>query len=147
MDKSYWRNAGWKLCGSGGRCGHNICSGDGMRLITISNEKLLRVTEASPDCMAALRTVAQEATENYMIFDIDSPGYKSFAEKHRGNHVRGLGGVTLLVAQSFFRCESYDGPARGVGDLIARATSAVGIKPCEGCKKRRKKLNQLVPFR
>jgi hypothetical protein len=35
---------------------------------------------------------------------------------------------------------------RGLGDVIARATSAVGIKPCGGCKQRQEKLNRLVPF-
>ena len=35
---------------------------------------------------------------------------------------------------------------RGLGDVIASATKAVGIKPCGGCRKRQEKLNQLVPF-
>ena len=35
---------------------------------------------------------------------------------------------------------------RGLGDVIASATKAVGIKPCGGCKKRQAKLNALVPF-
>jgi len=30
-----------------------------------------------------------------------------------------------------------------VGDAIARATKAVGIAPCGGCEKRRKRLNRL----
>lgn len=34
----------------------------------------------------------------------------------------------------------------GLGDVIAIVTSAVGIKPCEGCKERQDKLNKLVPF-
>ena len=34
----------------------------------------------------------------------------------------------------------------GLGDVIARATSAVGIKPCGGCQKRREALNKLIPF-
>jgi len=37
-------------------------------------------------------------------------------------------------------------PARGVGDLIARATHAIGIKPCGGCKKRQAALNRALPF-
>ena len=34
----------------------------------------------------------------------------------------------------------------GLGDVIARATSAVGIKQCGGCKKRQEALNKLIPF-
>ena len=35
---------------------------------------------------------------------------------------------------------------RGLGDVIAGITKAVGIKPCESCEKRRDKLNELFPF-
>jgi hypothetical protein len=38
-------------------------------------------------------------------------------------------------------------PMRGLGDAIARATTAVGIRPCGGCKKRQEALNRLVPFK
>lgn len=34
---------------------------------------------------------------------------------------------------------------KGAGDLVARATSAVGVKPCGGCNKRKKKLNAVLP--
>lgn len=34
----------------------------------------------------------------------------------------------------------------GLGDLVARATKAVGIKPCGGCQKRKQRLNRLVQF-
>lgn len=44
------------------------------------------------------------------------------------------------------RCDRYDGPARGVGDLVASATKAVGIRPCGRCQKRREALNAAVPF-
>jgi len=37
-------------------------------------------------------------------------------------------------------------PMRGLGDAIAAATTAVGIKPCGGCKQRQATLNKLVPF-
>lgn len=33
----------------------------------------------------------------------------------------------------------------GLGDLIAKATEAVGITPCDGCKKRKEWLNTLFP--
>ena len=35
---------------------------------------------------------------------------------------------------------------RGLGDVIASATKAVGITPCGGCQQRREALNRLVPF-
>ena len=35
---------------------------------------------------------------------------------------------------------------RGLGDVIAAGTSAVGIPTCRGCQKRREALNRLVPF-
>jgi len=44
--------------------------------------------------------------------------------------------------------EVTDAPAkmRGLGDVVAAATKAVGIKPCEPCRKRQEALNRLVPF-
>lgn len=33
-------------------------------------------------------------------------------------------------------------PSRGFGDTVAKMTKAVGIKPCGGCKKRRRKWNR-----
>ncbi len=33
----------------------------------------------------------------------------------------------------------------GVGDVIATATTAVGVKPCGGCAKRKAALNQATP--
>jgi hypothetical protein len=36
--------------------------------------------------------------------------------------------------------------SRGVGDTIAKLTKKVGIKPCGGCKKRRAKFNDALPF-
>ena len=34
----------------------------------------------------------------------------------------------------------------GLGDVIATITTAIGIEPCEGCEKRKEKLNKLFPF-
>ena len=44
------------------------------------------------------------------------------------------GKAKQIVAQSI----SYARP----GDLIAKATSTIGIKPCGGCKGRQQRLNQ-----
>ena len=35
---------------------------------------------------------------------------------------------------------------RGLGDMVAAVTSAIGVKPCESCKQRRDAFNLLVPF-
>jgi hypothetical protein len=34
----------------------------------------------------------------------------------------------------------------GLGDVVAAATKAIGIKPCGGCQRRREALNKLMPF-
>lgn len=36
--------------------------------------------------------------------------------------------------------------SEGLGDTIAKITTAVGIKPCGGCKERQAKLNAAVPY-
>ena len=35
---------------------------------------------------------------------------------------------------------------KGLGDVVATITTAVGIEPCEGCNKRKDQLNRLFPF-
>jgi hypothetical protein len=35
-------------------------------------------------------------------------------------------------------------PSRGLGDVIAKVTNAVGIKSCGGCKSRQKQLNKVL---
>lgn len=40
-----------------------------------------------------------------------------------------------------------DEPSRGVGDTIAKATKAIGIKPCGGCRKRQELLNKVLPYK
>lgn len=37
-------------------------------------------------------------------------------------------------------------PSRGLGDTIAKLTSAIGIKPCDPCKKRQELFNKLWPY-
>ncbi len=34
----------------------------------------------------------------------------------------------------------------GLGDVVKKVTTAVGIKPCSGCQRRAQFLNQLVEF-
>lgn len=58
---------------------------------------------------------------------------------------RGINGgpIPLVVCNA---CPQYDGPIRGLGDMVAKATKAVGIKPCEGCNRRRAALNNAISF-
>lgn len=35
---------------------------------------------------------------------------------------------------------------RGVGDVVARATNALGIRSCDACKQRQELLNSMFPF-
>ena len=37
--------------------------------------------------------------------------------------------------------------SRGLGDTIAKATKAIGITPCGGCKQRQAALNKLIPYK
>jgi len=37
--------------------------------------------------------------------------------------------------------------SKGLGDSIAKLTTSIGIKPCGGCKKRQKKLNNMFPYK
>ncbi|MEU3602545.1 hypothetical protein ABZ714_28105 [Streptomyces sp. NPDC006798] len=34
----------------------------------------------------------------------------------------------------------------GLGDLVSRATSAAGVRPCGGCARRARRMNQWVTF-
>lgn len=46
------------------------------------------------------------------------------------------------------KCQACNGQPklRGLGDAVAKLTSAVGVKPCAGCHKRQAKLNAAIPF-
>ncbi|WP_020675568.1 hypothetical protein [Geopsychrobacter electrodiphilus] len=45
------------------------------------------------------------------------------------------------------RIVTSSGSSRGLGDSIAKLTSALGIKPCGGCKKRQAYLNKKMPYK
>ena len=52
-----------------------------------------------------------------------------------------------LTASDWTRIRSeYATGLRGLGDVVAAATKAIGIQPCGGCKKRQDWLNRAVPF-
>lgn len=44
-------------------------------------------------------------------------------------------------------CTGTEARSRGLGDSIAKVTTALGIKPCGGCKERQALLNKLVPYK
>lgn len=44
-------------------------------------------------------------------------------------------------------CMMYDGPPRGLGDVVAKVTKAVGIKPCVPCRERQAAMNRAIPFK
>ena len=57
-------------------------------------------------------------------------------------------GVTAATANHQSQVSNLQStPARGLGDVVAKMTCAVGIKPCGGCKKRQATLNHLFPFK
>lgn len=53
------------------------------------------------------------------------------------------------------RCEGYDGPPRGMGDVVHVVTKFTGIAPVVkaitkgkcGCAERRAKMNESMPFK
>ena len=53
--------------------------------------------------------------------------------------------VERAVAEFVGLSVDFPGKVRGLGDVIAMMTTAVGIKPCGGCKKRQAALNRMVP--
>ncbi len=57
--------------------------------------------------------------------------------------------ATVVISYVTERLEigTKDTPSRGLGDTIAKIAKAIGIRPCGGCKKRQKKLNELIPYR
>jgi hypothetical protein len=67
-------------------------------------------------------------------------------------------GRDIRAHQEAMYCPHPDGPkfgtgeypigweARGLGDVVAKITHAVGITPCGRCRKDRVRLNKAVPF-
>ena len=60
---------------------------------------------------------------------------RSQAEVSRTIHVQTAGRVNQVTGSI------------GLGDTIAKFTSAIGIKPCGGCKKRQAALNKRFPYK
>jgi hypothetical protein len=56
------------------------------------------------------------------------------------------GGLLEIDPDKFNGLREKFGLSRGLGDTIAKVTKALGVKPCSGCKKRRDKLNDMLPY-
>ncbi len=48
-------------------------------------------------------------------------------------------------AAAHSRCRQPEPTHLGLGDVVARATGALGVKPCAPCKERQAALNRLMP--
>ena len=87
--------------------------------------------------MAALKMTAEKRPEGYL------EDVLSKCKWHNDTHY-------CITEDAFYALkEKYGAPprkSRGLGDTIAKITTAVGVKPCGGCKKRQAKLNKLVPY-
>ena len=51
-----------------------------------------------------------------------------------------------VIAATMQKVKFQHQESKGLGDTIANITKAVGIKPCNGCKKRQEKLNKMFPY-
>ncbi len=87
------------------------------------------------ECLAA----ATRRTETHLWLDEESVDVKALRERYARN------GDTK--AQKMRGAAPAPAPRmRGLGDVVARVTSAVGVKPCGRCKRNQARLNELVPF-
>lgn len=72
-----------------------------------------------------------ELEKQFLIFPNLEEAQKSFRPKKKPRRIR----LPLPFKQDV-----------GLGDLIKKMTTAVGIKPCSGCEERAKKLNNMFVF-
>lgn len=103
-----------------------------MRKVTFTIERL-KGMDRPAEYIDDLRTCALEVTEADMSFDADGACYQALLAKYRAKPA-----IIMPVAVQ---------RSRGVGDTIARITTAVGIKPCGGCAKRQAALNKMFSYK
>lgn len=60
---------------------------------------------------------------------------------------KGCGWVYPIKSDKPPRRNCPKAPSRGLGDTIAKITRFLRIRQCGGCKKRQKKLNELVSYK
>ena len=95
------------------------------------------------DCLACTQKVWCSVIDGRKVFDqtVDKDYEKKAAE------IRSRG-LRRAVNELESRQEQQSADvSRGLGDTIAKATKAVGIKPCGACKKRQALLNKMVPYK
>ncbi len=73
----------------------------------------------------ALRAIAISSTDTMIEVDEDDTRWLKLRSAARASRTSG----------------------RGVGDMIAKVTRAVGIKPCARCKRDQERLNRAFPSR
>jgi hypothetical protein len=66
-------------------------------------------------------------------------------KKKRWQKVMRVGSFDNLEELKKYLAEKNE--SKGFGDTIAKITSAVGIKPCGGCKQRQEWLNKKLPYK
>lgn len=91
----------------------------------------------------------QHPNVSWIVCDQNAPGVFRCACQICGASMQSPG--SGQAADQFARVHSaHSSPAAspthyGAGDLIAKATGALGIKPCSPCEARRRALNGLFP--
>ncbi len=79
-----------------------------------------------------------------MVFDFDTlpPNVRDSVKTHLAE------GRSVEVQHEGKRLRIHpSGEILGLGDVISKVTSAIGIKPCGGCGRRRELLNAKFPFK
>ena len=98
-----------------------------------------------------LGELMQELIGQVIFVDVDNTGITGAAVGYDGKFDFEVFDKDLCVASTEEVVKSIRRKCRldmtGLGDMVARVTGFLGIKPCNGCRKRQKKLNELIPFR
>jgi hypothetical protein len=53
--------------------------------------------------------------------------------------------VPIVRTHNTVRIDQQPQPGPGLGDAVAAATTAVGVKPCGGCARRKEAMNRATP--
>lgn len=63
-----------------------------------------------------------------------------------GGEINALEAYNAITSNTTIVRIDREEQSKGFGDTIAKLTSAIGIKPCGGCKERQAKLNEWFPY-
>lgn len=109
----------------------------------------------------AVKAVIERLLGIVVFVDVDSMGMAGCAVGKVDTFVCGIGDgepvcqpwIDLLVAspekavKEINKHIGHTAGGMGLGDVVAKITGLLGIKPCASCKKRQEKLNKIMPFR